>query len=361
VRHKGANRQPDRQRAETRQLQRELARSRNLLRALFDGLDDGLALLDAAGAILAINRPLSAILARPPEALVGRLWASACTEIVPHFPAGWVADTLLDGAARHDHARHAARIYQVSTVPLHEAGRIDQLIVRVVDITRQLNIEALLVEQERFAASGRLAMIVAHEVNTPLQSIESSLHLAAAGGETGSTYLAHAREATRRAGSILHQLVELYHPEAQRVRQLDINALLRRVLLLTSGSLARRGIRVDADLVPAAPMLTLRSDGLTQMVTSLILLVADALPDGGTLCVRTRSGVEYIAVSFEAAAGGISFDEIAIEHGYELPGGLAPSLSLAAARHVAQCLGGRIVSYSDATTAGLELALPTGA
>jgi nitrogen-specific signal transduction histidine kinase len=340
-------------------LQSELARSRNLLRALFDGLDDGLALLDHTGRILAINRPLAAVLAREPNALVGQRWTAACAAIVPPFPAAWVSESLSDGCGRYDHARHAARSFDIETIPLLNNRRAEQLIVRVVDVTDRLHAEAQLVEQERFAASGRLAMIVAHEVNTPLQSIESCLHLATRADTSSTSYLRLAREATQRVGHILHQLAELYHPAAQQTRTLALNELLERILLLMSGTLARRGIALARELAPALPPLTLRGDDLTQMATSLILATADALPSGGTLTVRSAAAPQAVVLTVEAS--GAQFDRALLEDcftGLPSPRTITTAHGIAIVRRIAACLGGTLTVATAAGMGGFTLTLP---
>ena len=276
------------------QLNQDVLRSRNLLRTLFDAIDDGLLLLDRDDHVLASNQALAASLGYTAEKLVGQRWA-ALYEIEAVFPAAWVLDGLLDGRPRQRRERVVGpdgrmRILDIRTLPLvGPEHAVDLLVVHTVDVTTQLQIEARMIAQERFAASGRLAATVAHEVNTPLQAIESSLHLASRVSESQRLeYLNLAREELHRVSHILRQLLDLFRPATGARAPLDVNTLIGRVLLLTSSTLAKQSIDVDRDLAPDLPPLWGRADELIQVLLNLVVNATHAMPGGGTLRVGTR-------------------------------------------------------------------------
>jgi two-component system NtrC family sensor kinase len=169
-----------------------------------------------------------------------------------------------------------------------EGGRPEQLLVHVRDMTEQMQLEAQIIERERFAATGRLAATVAHEVNTPLQAIESCLHLAGRVADEAerARYLRLAREEIQRVGYTLRQLLDLYRPSGSRVA-LDINGLIERVLLLTGNSLARQSIQIDRDFSTDLPPLIGRADEITQVLINLAFNAMQAMPRGGRLGVQT--------------------------------------------------------------------------
>ncbi|HWQ12172.1 MAG TPA: CHASE4 domain-containing protein [Roseiflexaceae bacterium] len=280
--------------AQLKLLTDQLRRSRDILRTLFDGLDDGMALLDGGGTVLAANQRLAHMLGAEPEHLVGApIWAEV------HAPAPAIAETvratLADGQARqqrivHDEpGRHRALDLQVLPL-LDAAGAVEQAIVHVTDVTERLRLEAAAIQSERFAAGARLAAAVAHELNTPLQSIQSCLDLVRmAQPEQRETFLTIAQEEIRRISAILRSLLAVHRPADNAPAPLQVNALVERLLLLTGGALGDRGVYVERALGADLPPVRGRADQLTQVLLNLLMNAADAMPEGGTITVRTRA------------------------------------------------------------------------
>jgi two-component system NtrC family sensor kinase len=129
---------------------------------------------------------------------------------------------------------------------------------------------------------------VAHEVNTPLHTIKTSLYLADRADEAQrSTYLTLAQEEIDRIGHILRQLLDLYRAGSGSPVEIDCNAQIERMLLLTGSTLARHGIHVQRDLQPDLPPLLGHTEQITQVLINLILNAVDAMPSGGELAIRT--------------------------------------------------------------------------
>jgi two-component system sporulation sensor kinase A len=274
----------------------DLQQSRDLMRTIFDGIDDGLLLLDRLGTVRAANQGFAALWGLGASELIGLQLRSMSAPPETAFPHELIQASLADGLARGERVRFVlpdgrARIFDLHTLPLAIEGRyLEQLVVHLRDVSEQVKLEAQMIESERFMANQHLAAAVAHEVNTPLQAIESCLHLAGKLGDAvqRDRYLRLAREEIQRVGHILRQLLDLYRPAQGARSTLLLNDLVERALLLVGSSLARNGVRVEQDLAVDLPTIVGRAEELTQVLLNLILNAMHAMGRGGRLSIRTR-------------------------------------------------------------------------
>lgn len=312
-------------------LTEQLRSSRDLLRTLFDGLEDGMLLLDQAARVLAVNQALADLIGVTPQELVGCAWTDI-NWICPAFPGEVALYTLRDGRTRQRRERFALRsdafrILDLRAMALlNSQQRVEQVILHVVDITDRLQLETLIAQSEQLIASGKLAAAVAHELNTPLQSIQNCLYLAGQGKKAQrERYLLLAHEEIERIGTILRQLLDLHRPDAGAPTAIDLNALIERVLLLTSGTLADHSIRVERDFAPDLPRCSGWAGQLTQVLLNLILNAVDAMEHGGQLELRTSLAAEQPAapsaapplIRLEIADTGSGMDPIVRERAFD--------------------------------------------
>jgi signal transduction histidine kinase len=136
-------------------------------------------------------------------------------------------------------------------------------------------------EQERFAVAGRLAASVAHEINTPLQTVQTSLELMRSlPPDEHDVLLGDALEEIQRVGRIVRQLLDLYRPTSEG--EVDLSAVVERVLLLLGKRIQDQQIEVKRHALTALPVHG-RADELTQVVINLVVNALDAMPSGGVL------------------------------------------------------------------------------
>jgi signal transduction histidine kinase len=151
----------------------------------------------------------------------------------------------------------------------------------------QLKVERRMLEIEKFAAAGRLAATIAHEVNNPMEAIKNSLYLLEDELKKDGKPVFNVLQAeTERVARIVRQMLGLYRNNEQ-VKPVDINTLVDDTIVLLNRQLQRNSIEVRVELGKIPPAIVAQ-DQIRQVLSNLVINAKDAMPNGGTLRMRTR-------------------------------------------------------------------------
>jgi signal transduction histidine kinase len=164
----------------------------------------------------------------------------------------------------------------------------------------------------------KLRASLAHEINNPLQSLVSLLHLLEADpslSEESRRHLILAREEAHRVSRIaraaMNDLQDTVEPE-----KISVADLVSSVLAFYASRFTARGISIDARYRPVKD-LVVRADPLRQAFSSLLLNATDALPSGGIVYVRVTPSNEWsgqrrrgLRVTFADNGSGISVENL---------------------------------------------------
>jgi PAS domain S-box-containing protein len=163
------------------------------------------------------------------------------------------------------------------------------------DITAQLRAEEALRETEKLAAMGRVASIIAHEINNPLAAITNIFYLLREHpslSEEARALAEMAEQELQRVSHITRQTLSFYR-ESKHPISIHIAELLDDVLGLQQRALNSAGITVRKEYSSVAPV-----DGfpveLRQVFLNLIGNAIQAMPDGGTLGIHIRGTTDWI-------------------------------------------------------------------
>ena len=151
--------------------------------------------------------------------------------------------------------------------------------------------QAQLIQSEKLAATGKLAASIAHELNNPLQAVQSCVYLVADQtdpDDPNRQYLDIAREELDRMARIVGRMVDFYRPSDEGRIPTDVNALLENVVALVRKRLQQGGIEVDLELAPDLPLIIATGDHLKQVFLNVIINALEAMPQGGRLEMATR-------------------------------------------------------------------------
>lgn len=226
--------------------------------------------------------------------------------------------------AGHNEVSELAEAFNRMSVSLgtamHEISEWNRLLEkRVEEKTEELEkIHRRMVEVEKLAAMGQLAAGVAHEINNPLSGILGyaeialELHGNAPPGPLGAdeagklvTYFRHIEGLSQRCRTIIMDMLKFARHHTEEDRELDLNEAVRQTLAFLAKQLSRARVTVVEEYAPS--MLRIRGNALQlqQVFTNLALNAAQAMPEGGTLTVRTRSADGFVEAGFEDTGIGI--------------------------------------------------------
>jgi len=215
----------------------------------------------------------------------------------------------------HELAAASAAIAQGDfshTLPIRSSDEIGSL-------TRSFNIMARSLEErdrllqertrlsltrsERLASIGRLAAGVAHEINNPLTGVLTFAHLLldeAPEGSRESKDLQTIIDASMRCKEIVQGLLNFSRQNHPQKTLSDLNKVLREALTLTRNQASIHQVAIVEKLDPELPGAVMAADQIQEVAVNVIVNAIDAMPDGGTLTVRSRtrdleceSGVEF--------------------------------------------------------------------
>jgi two-component system cell cycle sensor histidine kinase/response regulator CckA len=175
----------------------------------------------------------------------------------------------------------------------------------LVDVTERHRMEERLRNAQRLEAVGRLAGGLAHDFNNLLQAMLGVTDLLRTEGEATRDHVDELEELLHRGAQLTRQLLLFSRREEPRAERFDLNVLVR-----DTARLLRRLLRENVELrmeLADGPLEVVADRGqLGQVWMNLAVNAADAMPDGGTLTVRSgRAGAGQVWFAVEDTGHGI--------------------------------------------------------
>jgi nitrogen fixation negative regulator NifL len=177
------------------------------------------------------------------------------------------------------------------------------------------------VQQERLRALGTMASGIAHDFNNALAAILGFTELLCNRPEnladTKKTlrYLQMMNTAAQDAGVVVNRLREFYRQreEGEVFAPVDVNKLIEQAVSLTQPKWKNQAeakgvaIQVVTELGRIRPVAGSEAD-LREALTNLIFNAVDAMPQGGTITVRTRSANSRVIMEIADTGTGMTED-----------------------------------------------------
>jgi signal transduction histidine kinase len=231
---------------------------------------------------------------------------------VPLLFAGQVIGTLSVYTGRSYHfsneeIRILSALAELSAIAIEKA----RLYERVVDVEEQLR------QNEKLSALGLLAAEVAHEIRNPLTVMKllyHSLDLKFPEGDPRAKDVRIIAAKIEHLNIIVEQILAFARTTEPRLAPVNLNGLVDELRLLVRHKLANQNIRLFCQLSPDLPAAMGDAPQLEQAFLNLILNAAEAMPDGGTLTIksfarrvpRTHPSPSHVTVEFKDTGEGMS-------------------------------------------------------
>jgi len=299
--------------------ERDLDFSQSMISTLFSGIREPLFLLRQDFRILDANEPMLNLLGLPKEEVVGRTCHEVshrslepCNSRACHCPMKETIKTGLSAHAIHEHLdrENKPRYLEVITYPLKNTyGQVNMVFEFYRDITDDLESRlerkarqvkkdlARLVHEDKMIALGKLVASSVHEINNPIAGIHTLAKLMlrtldeeqpeAEELEEFRRYLELIAHESSRCGQIVSNLLSFSRQKEMERRPVDINHIIRSVVLLCQHRMHLQNIAIHDELNPNLPEITGDYNQIQQCIMNLIFNAMEAMPDGGKLTLIT--------------------------------------------------------------------------
>ncbi|HEV8324292.1 MAG TPA: ATP-binding protein [Myxococcota bacterium] len=325
---------------------------------IVQSLYSGVLTLGDDGRIMSANPAAQKMLGRD-EAALRALDAAGAHALLALPPAS---------EARYE-TRAAERELGVQVVPLRAAdGDTRGRLVIFSDLTELRHAEAALRRAEAFAALGRMAARLAHEIRNPLSAISGAVEVLGTGGPHAAEeprLVEIVRLETARLDGLLTDLLDLARPRAALRVRTDLAILVRETEAVFRRDPVLDGRRLVVEWEGEATPLWVEADPgrIKQALWNLLRNAAQATPDGGEIRVALRRDGEAAVVRVRDQGPGVpAAERERIFEPFFTTRPTGSGIGLAVVRSAADAHGGT-VTVCDAPGGGAELvlSLPAGA
>ncbi|MBW2039773.1 MAG: HAMP domain-containing protein [Deltaproteobacteria bacterium] len=197
------------------------------------------------------------------------------------------------------------------------AKTFNQMVERLAEKQRDLeaSIKKLketqeeLLLSEKLALVGRLAAGVAHEIGNPLTSVlghTEILRKKLRDDEILVDLVERTRKETERIHRIIKDLLQFSRSPSSQIEDIDVNLVIQDSLNLVTVQKGFKDIAIDLSLRDDLPPVRGNSDQLQQVMVNILINAADAMPQGGSISIRTEEEKDgWVTISIKDTGEGI--------------------------------------------------------
>jgi PAS domain S-box-containing protein len=293
--------------------------------AVLNATNDGIALLDRAGAFSVVNQRFADLFGIEADVLLDQTFAQAAPLLLSRFKNRAAVRERMERLIRDPDATEddtfevvepTPRTLRLYTAPVrgdaHAEGNAE-LMGRIFvfrDVTRETMVDRMKTE---------FVSTVSHELRTPLTAIKGYVDLMV-GGQTGplnevqTEFLTMVQASTRRLTSLINDILDISRVEAGRMdmrhESVDYVELVQQVVRMMSREAEERNIDLRVEIAGEGassvhPVLG-DADRITQVLVNFLSNGIKYTPVGGHVTIRIESEDNFVTTCVEDDGIGIS-------------------------------------------------------
>lgn len=226
---------------------------------------------------------------------------------------------------------------------------------RVDDKTRELRqAHQSMLHVEKMATIGKMAAVVAHEINNPLSGIltysrlvkrwiEKNIPVSPKQEEMRGSLDLIASE-SKRCGGLVQNLLSFSRVSPMNLAWCDLNQVIDRCVRLVQHKLEMGGIQLNLDLAADLPPAHCDPAQIEQVVLAMVINAIDAMPQEGNLWISTRAEGDVMELVIRDDGMGIAAEHLAhiFEPFYTTKESGGSGLGLAISHNIVERHGGHI-------------------
>ncbi|MCX2720977.1 ATP-binding protein [Roseibium salinum] len=291
-------------------LRRTAEAAARTIRSTFRSMHEGIAIFDAAGQPVTMNRRVIELIGHKGSARKLPLvqFLAPIAEIPPDTLPDRANGRLLSGPVSVRHRWPDETVTEISLSHQNDDG----IVLLARDVTLLDRQEAEAAKALRLDGIMRLTHQLSHEVGNTIGIITGSLGLLEREGGFSNKQMrniARIRKAADRGRSLASSMLTIGRQQPVNLSSVDISSVLHGmadILEIAIGKNCRLRLDLDDDLPP----LMLDPELFEQSVLNLCLNSASAMPAGGEVCVKTFAEDDAVAVSVHDEGVGMSREEV---------------------------------------------------
>ena len=338
-------------------LLRELERSDRRHRELIDAVPAFVIALDGKGNIQVWNQQLEQVTGMARIQMIGR-------------PG---RDLVLAGGPRPLPMKNGdQRLVRWETTTVPGSAVSEPMVYAVgLDVTEEQAILRRMLRAERLAAIGTLAAGLAHEVRNPLNSATLQLQVLRRRLERPDVtrdavvpVIEVVEEEIRRLERLVNEFLAFVRPQPLSRKPTSLDEVCEGVLEFIRPEAEAARVRLVAELARKLPLVSADAERLRQVLLNLVRNGIEAMPDGGTLTLRSSTGPASAPreIQIEVEDTGVGFtDEAPIFDAFFTTKPSGTGLGLSIVHRIVADHGGTVRVRSHPGSTCFTLSLPLDA
>lgn len=190
---------------------------------------------------------------------------------------------------------------------------------RVAEKTNELSrAQDQIVQVDRMASLGKLAAVVAHEINNPLASVVTYAKIIVRRLKKQDEltdecmenleYLESIASEASRCGEIVSQLLAFARRRGGEFGPADVNQIINKALFLINHQIKINGVKTETDLQADLPTITADPSQIQQALMALLINATQVLEEGEKISLATREVDGGVEITVGDSGPGMSED-----------------------------------------------------